>query len=233
MFSRFGTIRSIPECDGRTDRRSFYMAGCNRIGCAIKNSTCTWWSVEPCDIWWYSDLRRPLHMEVPASVSTMQHISPIKLITAMTELLRTPNQTDVKNIVSVTDGRSQNTIVEPDLEEAACVQLTTGWSGIHWNSSEHVHCHRSPDWPQPLDADSGPSRRHHPPDGVLRSAQPTAAKQWNISLDKKLTCCRETARRFVLFHDAVTHKSHKSCPIIVALQMYTLCLWTSLLPVPI
>jgi len=65
-------------------------------------------------------------MEVPASVSTMQHISPIKLITAMTELLRTPNQTDVKNIVSVTDGRSQNTIVEPDLEEAACVQLTTG-----------------------------------------------------------------------------------------------------------
>lgn len=69
-------------------------------------------------------------------------------------------------------------IHEPEPEENASVQLTTGRSGIHLNSSEHVQCQIWPDWPQPLDADSGPSRRHQPPSGMLRrSAQPTAEIQ--------------------------------------------------------
>ena len=95
-------------------------------------------------------------------------------------------------------------ICVPEPEECASVQLTTGRSGIHLNSSEHVQCQRRSDWPHPLDADSGPSRRHHPPNGELRSAQPTAetAKRTRrLQFHKKLISSlstKETAPRFIL-----------------------------------
>ena len=36
----------------------------------------------------------------------------------------------------------------------------------------------------------------------------------------KLSCRRETARRFILFKNVVTRKSHKQLPVIVTLQVY-------------